>query len=107
LVIVATDKDRQNASAELVESLLQPEANGKWTRITDRLPTTRRALATWDQDEPYTSFLGDLLEVARPHPRGIGYDLVAKTLQRSLRDVLRGTVSPREAASEAVDAVEQ
>ena len=105
VVIVAADPDRQTASAKFLEWLLRPENNGAWTRATDRLPATRQALATWDQSDPYMLFVGDLLERAKPHPTGPNYDLVAKVLQRSLRDVLTDTASPEEAAGAAVGAV--
>ena len=107
VVIVAADPDRQAASARFLEWLLHPENNGAWTRATDRLPATRQALATWDQTDSYVLFAGDLLERAKPHPSGPNYDLVAKVLQRSLRDVLTDTASPEEAAAAAVGAIEQ
>jgi multiple sugar transport system substrate-binding protein len=106
VVIVAADQDRQAASARFLEWLLRPENNGAWTRATDRLPATRQALATWDQSDSYVLFAGDLLERAKPHPSGPNYDLVAKVLQRSLRDVLTDTASPEEAAAAAAGAIE-
>ena len=107
LVIVAEEPDRQQAAAQFVEWLLRPDHNGAWTRVTDRLPTTRQALAMWDKSDPYVMFCQDLLEQAKSYPTGSNFDLTAKGLQRNLRDVLAGTVSPDEAAGQAVGIVEK
>jgi len=104
LVIVAKDPARQEAAARLSEWLLAPERSSAWTRATNRLPATRQALARWDQSDEYTSFVRGLLEVAQPTPGGLQFDAVSKTIERAIRDVIAGGVSPKEAAAQVAGA---
>jgi ABC-type glycerol-3-phosphate transport system substrate-binding protein len=104
LVIVAKDPARQEAAARLSEWLLEPERSSAWTQATNRLPATRQALARWDQSDEYTPFVRALLEAAQPTPGGLQYDAVGKTVERAIRDVITGGVSPKEAAAKVAAA---
>jgi len=107
LVILAEERDRQEAAARFLQWLLKPEHNGAWAKATDRLPTTRQSLRAWDQPEPYFTFYNDLLEQSETSPTGPNFDLLSRRLQRSLRDVLAGTVSPAEAANQVISIAEK
>jgi ABC-type glycerol-3-phosphate transport system substrate-binding protein len=104
LVVVAKEPARQEAAARLSEWLLAPERSSAWTRATNRLPATRQALALWDQSDEYTAFVRGLLEAAQPTPGGLQYDAVGKTVERAIRDVIAGGVSPKEAAAKVAGA---
>ena len=107
LVIVAVDPERQRAAAQFIEWLMLPENNGIWTNATNRLSTTRQAMGTWDQSDPYVAFAQDLLERAAPYPAGANYEAVARALQRGLRDVLTRVSSPSDATTGVLGALKK
>lgn len=101
LAIVTADPARQAAAARLIEALLAVEVNGAWTQAAHRLPTRRSALDLWNQEDPYVSFLRWQLEAAVYHASGESFLKAAPVLARAQRDVLSGTLTPREAVERA------
>jgi arabinogalactan oligomer/maltooligosaccharide transport system substrate-binding protein len=105
LAIVTKDPGRQQLAASLIEHLLLAENSGAWTRAAGRLPTRNAALAAWGEDDPYVSFIRNLLAHAAPSPNP---DVAAATggpLVQALVDVLSGAKPPAEAAQAAAEAV--
>lgn len=101
LAVTATDPERQAAVARLIEALLRPELSSAWTQASNRIPTRRSALALWNQDDPYTSFLRWQLEAAAFTTAESSYLKAAPILAAAQRDVLNGTLTPQEATERA------
>jgi arabinogalactan oligomer/maltooligosaccharide transport system substrate-binding protein len=106
LALVTQDPQRQELAAALVEYLLMPENNGPWTQAAGRLPARQTALDFWDQDDPYLSFVPDLLDQAQPALNPSLAAVVGGPLGQALTSVLSGQATPAEAAQTAIEAVE-
>jgi len=102
LGIVTNDPARQAAAANLITWLLQPENSATWSQAAGYLPTRAAAMAVWDSEGAYASFLRTQLRVAVPYPSGPTYAATAKALQVGVNLVLRGAASPEEAAKRAL-----
>jgi ABC-type glycerol-3-phosphate transport system substrate-binding protein len=102
LAIVTPDPERQQLAAEFITSLLKPENAGKAALAAGWLPTSPEALQTWG-GVPYYSFLDGQLRDAISPPIGPGYADVAARIQKAITSVLKGGISPAEAAQNAVN----
>ena len=83
--------------------LMSPEALGAWNLAADYLPTRTAALDQWDEEDSYTRFARQLLEMAQPRPRMSNYTQVAAALQKAIEDVITGAATPEEAAAQAIE----
>ncbi len=106
LAIVTQDPERQRTAAQLIEHLLSPENNGAWTLETGRLPARHASLETWNEADPYLSFVRDLLEQAKPAPNPDLAFIISAPLTEALAQVLNGLATPADAAQTAVEAVQ-
>jgi ABC-type glycerol-3-phosphate transport system substrate-binding protein len=103
LALVATDPARQAAATDLLVQLMAPEFNAAWTQSADYLPTRQSALPNWLENEIYTRFIEQQLQIAQPRPAIANYAQVAAALQQATEAVLMtGTASPEEAAADAI-----
>lgn len=96
--LLTQDADRQALALSLVAALLEPDVQGAWSQFADRLPSRRSALAQWDQAGPYRSFLEQQIESAAAVPNGRAFADFARRLQTGQLAVLRGELTPDEAA---------
>jgi ABC-type glycerol-3-phosphate transport system substrate-binding protein len=103
LALVATEATRQSLAIEFMTQLMSPESVGAWSLAADYLPTRQAALESWDEEDSYTRFAGQLLQAARPRPRVANYTQVAAALQTAIEDVITGAATPEEAAAQAIE----
>ncbi|RIK50708.1 MAG: hypothetical protein DCC57_11540 [Chloroflexi bacterium] len=96
--LLTQDTERQALALSLVAALLEPDVQGAWSQFADRLPSRRSALAQWDQAGPYRSFLEQQIEGAAAVPNGRAFADFARRLQAGQLAVLRGELTPDEAA---------
>jgi multiple sugar transport system substrate-binding protein len=102
LALVTADPARQAAAVDLLVQLMSPEANAAWNRAAATLPTRTAALADWQPDEGYGTFIREQLQQARPRPGLPNYTQVAASLQEAVAAVLSGSATPDQAAAKAV-----
>ena len=89
LAIVTTDPVRQQAAADFIVWMLQPENAGGWDLAAQWLPTSPQALAVWGAD-PYYAFLDGQLARAVNPPVGAEYPQVAARIQKAVLAVIKG-----------------
>ncbi|NOZ30272.1 MAG: extracellular solute-binding protein [Chloroflexi bacterium] len=102
LAITAREPERREAAARLIAWLLQPEHMGTWTLASHRLPTRRAALALWDEEDPYVSFVRWQLEAAQPRPHYEAFTAISRALQWAEREVITGRTTPEQAVTEVL-----
>jgi ABC-type glycerol-3-phosphate transport system substrate-binding protein len=107
LAIVTQDPDRQDSAMHLVDWLTAPAQNAAWTQAAGYLPATRSALRLWTVSEEERMVLRELLEAAVPPPRPIVVETIGPPMQQALEQLLRGLATPREAAADAVRALQE
>jgi ABC-type glycerol-3-phosphate transport system substrate-binding protein len=107
LAVVTDDPERQRMAMQLVDWLTAPDRNASWTQAAGYLSGTRSALRLWSVSEEERTVLRNLLEAAVPPPRPVVMEAIGPPMQQALAAVLRGRASPREAASDAVAAIER
>lgn len=103
LALIAASPGRQAVAIEFMDQLAEPEVSGSWNRAAGYLPAFRTALASWGATDPYTPFIQERLQEARPRPRFTNYVQVAGELQAAVEAVLRGTHTPQEAAVQVIE----
>ncbi len=96
--IVTQDAERRELALALVAALLEPDVQGAWSQFADRLPSRRAALVEWEQSGPYRRFLEQQIESAQAIPNGRTFADFARRLQAGQAAVLRGDLTPDEAA---------
>ena len=101
--LVSSDAARQSLAMEFMTQLMSPEVVGAWNLAASYLPTRQAALDTWDEEDSYTRFAGQLLQTAQPRPRMENYTQVAAALQKAIEDVITGAATPEEAAAQAIE----
>ncbi len=102
LAIVTRDPARQQAAAEFLAWLLEPENAGAWTARAGWLPTSSDALELVG-DGPYMSFLDSLLAQARSLPAGTDYAGTAERIRAAIEAVLAGKSDPASAVDAAIN----
>ncbi len=107
LAMVADDPARQELAMELFDWLTAPEQNASWTETAGYLPATRSALRRWTISDEERNVLRNLLEGAIPPPDPGVVEAVGPSMQEALTNLLNGQWSPQEAASRAVEGVEE
>jgi ABC-type glycerol-3-phosphate transport system substrate-binding protein len=98
-VMVTRDPDRQAASMALLEFLMEPVNQGRYSQAVHWLPSQYRSLAVWGGTDSYPAFAGVLLQVAQPLPDTKLPSSIA--IQKALEAVLLDDVMPVQAAAEA------
>lgn len=102
--MVTRDPARQQAIAELLDWLTQPEFLGPWTRAAGLLPPTAAALQQWPIGNE-SSLASRLVTTAIPSPSAETSGIFGPPLQQAIGAVLSGQRSPDEAALQAVQAI--
>lgn len=96
--VLTEDAEQRALALQLAAALLEPNVLGMWSQFADRLPSRRSALAEWEQSGPYRNFLEQQLEGATAVPNGRAFADFARRLQAGQAAVLRGDMTPDEAA---------
>jgi ABC-type glycerol-3-phosphate transport system substrate-binding protein len=100
--MTSDDPTRQSLAMLLLNWLIAPDRNGRWTQAAGYLPGTRGALRMWDVSNVDRAVLRTVLEAAVPPPRPEVMATAGLTMQEALEAVLRGRATPEEAAAAAV-----
>ena len=82
---------------------MAPETNAALNRATNYLPTRQAALIRWDRGDSYTPFAHQQLQMIQPRPAIPNFALTASVLQQAVEDVLTGSATPEDAASQAIE----
>jgi len=106
LALVTPDPARQSVAIEFLSELMSPETNAAWNEAASFLPTRQTAITTWNEEDSYARFADQQLQAARPHPRVPNYSQVGAALQQAIEQVVTGTATADEAASEAIGKVQ-
>jgi ABC-type glycerol-3-phosphate transport system substrate-binding protein len=106
-VVVTRDTDRQPATMALVNFLMNPVNQGRYSQAARWLPSQHAALAVWGEDDPYVAFADPLLGNAQPMPDAELQTTVGAAIQDALEEVLLKDVLPVQAATQAEQAVSQ
>jgi len=106
LVLIATEPAHQAAAIDWMVQLMSPETNAALNRATSYLPTRQAALVRWDRGDSYTPFAHQQLQTAHPRPAIPNFALTAGVLQQAVEDVLTGSATPEEAASQAIQSAQ-
>jgi ABC-type glycerol-3-phosphate transport system substrate-binding protein len=102
IAMVSDDPARQSLAMLLLDWLIAPDRNGRWTQAAGYLPGTRGALRVWDVSNVDRAVLRTILEATVPPPRPEVMATAGLTMQEALEAVLRGRATPEEAAAAAV-----
>jgi ABC-type glycerol-3-phosphate transport system substrate-binding protein len=102
LAITATDPARQQAAADLIAWLLQPENAGSWAPAGGWLPTSPAALQTWGAN-PYHEFLDARLAGALSPPVGSDSVEAVARIRKALESVIKGGSDPAAAVEAAIN----
>jgi maltose-binding protein MalE len=106
MVLIAVEPEQRAAAIDWMVQLMAPETNAALNRATDYLPTRQAALVPWDQGDSYTPFAHQQLQIIQPFPTIPNYALTAGVLQEAVEDVLSGSATPEEAASQAIESAQ-
>ena len=107
IAMVTDDPARQSLAMLLLDWLIAPDHNGLWTQASGYLPGTNAALRIWDVSNEDRAVLRGVLEAAVPVPRPEVMAVVGPALQEAVEAVLRGRVTPAEAAAAAIKRLEE
>jgi ABC-type glycerol-3-phosphate transport system substrate-binding protein len=105
LAIVTADPDRQLKAMRLIDWLLSADRNGAWSQAAHILPGRLSSLDTWNQSDPYTTFIRLQLQAALPAPSASTLNTLGPILRKAIDDVLSGRAAPADAAQAALAAV--
>jgi len=105
-VIVARDPARQAAAMALVNFLMNPVNQGRYSMAVGWLPSQPGALSVWEQDRAaYAAFAGRMLDNGSAMPDAASRAIVGAAIQDAFEATLLNNVSPVEAAAQAEAAV--
>lgn len=105
-LLLAHDPDRQTAALALLNFLMSPANQGRYSEAAHYLPTQPAALALWaSQDSGYPAFADQLLTNARPMPDSTARVAIGVAMQDALEAVVLNGVQPAQAATRAADSV--
>lgn len=105
LTLVTPDPARQQLAVEFMTQLMSPQINAAWNKAAGYLPTRQAALANWDEEDSYTRFARQQLQMAQARPRVPNYTQVAAALQEAVVAVISGGTTPETAAAQAIEKV--
>jgi maltose-binding protein MalE len=103
IALITVEPAHQAAAIDWMVQLMIPETNAALNRATNYLPTRQAALVHWDQGGSYTPFAHQQLQTIQPLPTIPNYAVIAGVLQDAVEDVLSGSATPEEAASQAIE----
>ena len=95
-VILTQEPERRQKAVRLLQQLFTPQIQGEWSSSARQVPTQPAAFAYWDEEDPYTLFLQEMLlhSVALPSLHTFGE--ITHIMQQAQRDILAGEKSPQE-----------
>lgn len=103
--LVATDPERQQLAADLIQMLLQPDFLGPWSEALGLLPPSTVALDNW-QEGADASVVALLAPTLQPRPSEETLATFGPHLKEAVSSVLSGGMSPDEAALQAAQSVQ-
>lgn len=106
-VVVTQDQDRQSAAMALLNFLMNPVNQGRYSQAVHWLPSQHAALAVWGEDDPYVAAADLLLNSAQPMPDAALQATVGAAIQDALEAVLLKDVLPVQAAAQAEQTVSE
>lgn len=106
-IVVTQDPNRQSAAMALVNFLMNPVNQGRYSQAAGRLPSQRAALVVWGEDDPYVAAADELLSNAQPMPDAALQTTVGSAIQDALEEVLLKDVLPVQAAAQAEQKVNE
>jgi ABC-type glycerol-3-phosphate transport system substrate-binding protein len=106
LALVTPDPARQSLAVEFMAQLMSPQINAAWNKAAGYLPTRQAALANWDEEDSYTRFVRQQLQMAQARPRVPNYTQTAAALQEAVVAVISSGTTPEEAAAQAIEKVQ-
>ena len=101
--LVTSDPTRQSLAVDWMVQWMDPELHAAWNGATGYLPTRQSALTMPEEMEEYQSFIHQQLLTAQPRPRLPNYARLAAALQKAVEAVITGTMTPEEAAAQAIE----
>lgn len=101
--LVTSDPTRQSLAVDWMVQWMAPELHAAWNGATGYLPTCQSALAMSGEIDDYRSFIHQQLLTAQPRPRLPNAARVAAALQKAVEAVITGTMTPEEAAAQAIE----
>ncbi len=107
IAMVADDPARQALAMLLFNWLTFPDHVGQWAQTAGYLPGIRDALRVWNVSSADRAMLRDVLDAAVPAPSSEVMQVVGPVMQDALRAVLRGRNTPEEAATSAIESLNQ
>lgn len=104
--LITKDPDRQAAALALLDFLMTPTNQGRYSQAAGWLPSQPAALTLWaSQDTGYPAFAGQLLSSAHVMPDASARISVSAAMQDALEAVILNGATPAQAASRAADEV--
>lgn len=97
LAVLTSDPEQRRLALELAETLLAPEVQGLWSRLTHRLPSRRGALAAWTSSDGDPLLLQTLAEHATALPNGRPFAEFARRVQQGQLGLLRSEITVADA----------
>jgi ABC-type glycerol-3-phosphate transport system substrate-binding protein len=104
-VVVTQEPERQAAAMALLNFLMNPVNQGRYSQAAYGLPSQHAALVVWGEDDPYVAAADVLLNNAQPMPDAVLQSTVSAAIQDALEAVLLKDVLPVQAAAQAEQAV--
>lgn len=99
------DPDQKALAVELLSLLVGEPHYGEWSYQSGILPARRQAFEQWPPDDPYTTFIQQELERARPNPVSEN-NVILTALGDAVFEVVSLSLSPQAAAEAAATAVQ-
>jgi ABC-type glycerol-3-phosphate transport system substrate-binding protein len=107
IAMVTDEPARQALAMLLLNWLISPDHNGRWTQTAGYLPSTRSALRQWDISNADRAVLRGVMDAAVLAPPSKAMEVVGPAMQDALIAVLRGQNTPEEAVAAAVESLRQ
>jgi ABC-type glycerol-3-phosphate transport system substrate-binding protein len=104
--ISTPDFGRQALATQLMSSLASGTNLGEWSLLAGHLPARRSAYSQWPSNDPLTIYLQQASEHAHQFPKD-ATDQIMDALTTALVDVISLSKSPRSAAEDAVQVLDQ
>jgi ABC-type glycerol-3-phosphate transport system substrate-binding protein len=105
IAMVTDDPERQALAMTLLNWLIAPDHNARWTQAAGYLPGTRSALRSWNISDADRAVLRSLMEAAVLPPPPEAMATAGQVMQGTLEAVLRRRATPEEAAAAAIESL--
>ena len=105
MAVTATNPARRQAALDLLQWLGTSARLSEWASAARKIPARRSAFATAIDSAEYAQFLRGLLDRGTNMPTVIQLARLAPAYRTAVQSVLRGQVTPVEAANRAVNSI--